>query len=461
MTWLLALIALLLPWLAGAALLYGAAALTLPRAAVHAPGEVCWRLGTGAFLGYWLVTLLMRLFSFLGIPFGLPVIALPLLLIAALTFSIGWRRAPLNLSRETCPVDALPELTRYLFFALLAWLALRFGLLFFEVSTRPLFPWEASIQWASKAHVYFGLKSLAPFVDGVTWLTAPGNVYFDNAPNLPATLPLLQAWMCVAMGEWNDVLMNLPWWAMLLALTLAVYGFMRSQGIGPFAGLITAWLVASLPLPDTHAALAGLPDLPLTGAYTLTALSLVRWARSRQWADLFYTLLFALIAATLWPATYVWLATLLPALLCILFPKSTRYLAVALPAFAILALLVILQTGASLSPALAGLRFDADPETWLSGFITAENWHLLWLAIPIAAILGGRACLHPAVTPLTLAVIGVALIVLALTAAPALASLLFGPVHSGRLFLIATALLPVWMITAWHHSRIRESTSPA
>ncbi|MDR2172710.1 MAG: hypothetical protein LBE32_00630 [Burkholderiales bacterium] len=443
----LALIALLLPWLTGAALLYAASALMLPRAAVHAPGELCWRIGGGAFLGYWLVTCLMRLYAFLGIPFGLMVIALPLLLITAFAFFIGWRRAPFECIKENCAISTLPKLTRYLFFALLAWLALRFGLLFFEISTRPLFPWEASIQWASKAHVYFGLKTLAPFGDSATWFN--GHVYFDNAPNLPATLPLLQAWMCVAIGEWNDVLMNLPWWAMLLALTLAVYGFMRKMEVGSFASLITAWLVASLPLLNAHVALAGLPDLPLAGAFTLTALSLVRWAHSRQWLDLFCALLFALIAAMLWPTAYLWLTLLLPAFVCILFPKSTRYLALALPAVTVVALLTLTQVGASLSPALANLHFDTDLDTWLPNFITGENWHLLWLATLATLVVGFRESLRHNIAPLSLVVWGGMLISVVAIAFPALVSWLFGAIQAERLLLTATPLLPIWVVTVW------------
>ncbi|MDR2710758.1 MAG: hypothetical protein LBB65_05455 [Burkholderiales bacterium] len=455
MTWLLALIALLLPWLTGATLLYAASALTLPRAEVHTPGDICWRLGLGAFLGYWLTTCLMRVYALLGIPFGFIVIALPLLLIAALAFFIAWRRAPLQNLKANCPVCPLPKLTRYFFFALLAWLVLRFGLLFFEMSTRPLFPWEASIQWASKAHVYFGLKTLAPFGDSAAWLG--GHVYFDNAPNLPATLPLLQAWMCVTIGEWNDVLMNLPWWVMLLALTLAVYGFMRHQGLSAFASLITAWLVASLPLLNTHVALAGLPDLPLAGAYTLAALSLVRWARSflfrQQWLDLdlFCALLFALIAATLWPAAYLWLALLLPALVCILLPKSTRYLALALPVVTVAGSLALTQAGASLSPALANLHFDADFDTWLSNFITGENWHLLWLAALATLIIDFRESLQNKIAPLSLIVWGGMLVSVAVIALPALFSWLFSSIQQAeRLLLIAAPLLPVWIITIWH-----------
>ena len=458
MTWLLALIALLLPWLTGVALWYAVSALMSPRSAaravVNAPGEIAWHVGVGAFLGYWLVTCLMRLYALLGVPFGFIVIALPLLLIAVLATFIAWKRAPLQNPKANCPICPLSRWTRYFFFALLAWLVLRFGLLFFEVSLRPLFPWEASIQWASKAHVFFGLKTIAPFGDGAAWLG--GHVYFDYAPNLPVTLPLLQAWMCVAIGEWNDVLMNLPWWSMLLALTLAVFGFMRSQGVGAFASLIAAWLVASLPLINTHVALAGLPDLPLAGAYTLAALSLARWAHAKQWRDLLSAALLALIAATLWSTAYLWLALLIPALVCILLPKTTRPLALALPAVTIVGVLMLTQAGASLSPALANLHFDADPDTWLSSFITEENWHLLWLAALVITAIGWRESLQNQIAPLSLIVWGGMLISIVVVALPSLFSWLFGAIQPERLLLTTAPLLPPWIILVWRRKFRKE-----
>ena len=39
-----------------------------------------------------------------------------------------------------------------------------------------------------------------------------GAVYFDASPEYPPTMPLLQVWSCIALGRWDDALMNWPWW---------------------------------------------------------------------------------------------------------------------------------------------------------------------------------------------------------------------------------------------------------
>ena len=80
-----------------------------------------------------------------------------------------------------------------------AWLALRFVLLLVEATLRPLYPWDAWTQWATKARVWYALKSMAPFVGASEWLAAPtGSLYFDAAPHYPATVPLTQVWSAIA-----------------------------------------------------------------------------------------------------------------------------------------------------------------------------------------------------------------------------------------------------------------------
>ena len=73
-----------------------------------------------------------------------------------------------------------------------------------------------------------------------------------------------------------------PWLLMLVALALAAYGAFRDAAIRPLGALIGAYLVASLPLLDTHAALAGYADLMLAGVYTCAALALHRWVQRRD-----------------------------------------------------------------------------------------------------------------------------------------------------------------------------------
>ncbi len=132
-----------------------------------------------------------------------------------------------------------------------------------EVAWRPLYPWDAWVQWATKARVWYELGHLAPFVRADVWLAGGNGAYFDASPNYPATVPLLQVWTCVALGRWDDSAMNWPWLAILVALVAAMYGALRGEGVAPLLALFGAYLLASLPLVDVHVALAGYADLPM------------------------------------------------------------------------------------------------------------------------------------------------------------------------------------------------------
>src|SRR5207248_7840187 len=64
----------------------------------------------------------------------------------------------------------LPRWQRIAWIVLLAWLAFRFATLAVEIASRPLYPWDAWSQWATKARVWYELRHMAPFVPGEAWL---------------------------------------------------------------------------------------------------------------------------------------------------------------------------------------------------------------------------------------------------------------------------------------------------
>ena len=222
--------AALLPLLLGIALL-----LLLRAAAIElaAPGEIAWITGAGYLAGAFVLTLWMRGLSLVGIKFGVVVIALPLAIVTVACGLLAWRRYGGALAQAwrqagraliAGPDDAR---VRAIWWLLLAWLAVRFALLAIEITTRPLYPWDAWTQWATKARVWYELGYLAPFARFYAWLYANGAAYFDAAPEYPPTMPLLQVWNCLWLGRWDDTLMNWPWWQIGVALTFAVYGGLR------------------------------------------------------------------------------------------------------------------------------------------------------------------------------------------------------------------------------------------
>ena len=215
--------------------------------AARADGELAWTLGAGWLVGAFVLTLVMRGASLAGIPLGRLSIGLPLLLVIAagvglaLVVAAGRRRsnagasAILDMTR-TAIGSGLPPLQRALWLALLAWIALRFGLLLVEATTRPLYPWDAWMQWATKARVWFELKAMVPFAPFDVWLPANGAVYFDAAPHYPATVPLWQVWSALLIGRWDDAHTNLAWWCTAVAIGLAGLRLPAQRRRQPLAG---------------------------------------------------------------------------------------------------------------------------------------------------------------------------------------------------------------------------------
>jgi len=397
--------ALALPWWLGIALVA-----TLQRAAWSAPGELAWRVGTGYLAGAFLLTVWMRVLSLAGIKFGVAVVAGPALVAALVLSFLAWRgmrQAPASLDESG--LFAPPPLAgalRVVWWVLLAWIALRFVLLAVEVGTRPLYPWDAWTQWATKARVWYELGQMAPFARIDAWLAANGALYFDASPEYPPTMPLLQVWSCLALGRWDDTLMNAPWWAIGVALPLTVYGGLRAWGTDALAALVGAFLVASLPLANTHVALAGYADLPMAAFYTAAALAFLRWTRSRARSDAVLTVLMALACTQVKNPGWFWAATLVPGVLVVLLPR--KGVRVVLAGFAVAALALVALARFKLSLFNYQVKLDFNP-AWgdlLSSYFLLGNWHLLWYGAIAAALLAWRQLLAPAMAPLTMVIAG-------------------------------------------------------
>ncbi len=392
-----------LPWLLGIALVASLA----PRGErARTPGIAAWTAGCGFLAGAFVLTLWMRAVSMLQMRYSVAIVALPLAGVALVLAAIARRR--LREPRAAAPTgaadDAPSRAARLLWFGIAGWIALRFVLLLLEVLWTPLYPWDSWVQWATKARVWYGMGRMVPFVHSEQWFAANGAAWFDAAPNYPATVPLWQVWSSLALGRWDDALMNLPWWLTAAALTLAVYGLLRASGTSALSAMVGAWLVSSLPLANVHVALAGYADLPMAAYYATAALALWRWTLSRRWADAALALLLALACPTIKTPGIVWALTLVPAAMVALWPRrGLRIVGIGVAA-ALFALLVLART----HPVVLGYRLHLDFEpAWVGlvdSFFLLGNWHLLWYAAIACAIVAWRDLRSPRLLPLGIAI---------------------------------------------------------
>ena len=277
---------------------------------------------------------------------------------------------------------------------------------------QPLYPWDAWTQWATKARVWFELGRIVPFASADAWFAADGAAYFDAAPGNPPTMPLLQVWACIALGRWDDALMNWPWWQIAVALALAVYGAMRAHDLPPLAALVVAFFVASLPLANVHVALAGYADLPLAAYYTCAVLALAaldrdaRSARCRPVAWCWHSR-----ARRSRTPGLRWAATLVPGVIVALLPARGLKIAAA----GLAAILFLLAVLAQSSPTFLGYRAAS---RFRSGMARARRQLLpaRLLESPVVRRAWRRRCCawrdlaSPALAPLTMIVAAGALL---------------------------------------------------
>jgi hypothetical protein len=397
----------ILVWMLGVAVV---GALFSDKASASGPGYIPFVAGCGFLVGLFLLTAWMRALSALVIAFGVVPIGAACAIVAGVAafHALRVRSDWMQRSRWIAALHRrdLPDTSRVLWFAILGWLALRFVLLLLEVLRQPLYPWDAWTQWATKAKVWYALKTMAPFVDAAQWLAAPGAaVYVDAAPNYPATVPLMQVWSATLLGRWDDALVNLPWWLMGVAFGLALYGFLRKISLGPVAALVGAWLVLSLPILDTHIALAGYADLPMAAYFTTTALAALTFARTRSWRDLALALVLALACITVKNPGKIWVATLVPALIVAMVPKyGLRIVAAMFAAVGVLAV-VLTRTGMTVLGYHLELQFDMPWQGLYDAYFAYANWHLLFYAAVLVAAIGWRYVLSPGIAPLTVLVL--------------------------------------------------------
>jgi hypothetical protein len=407
-----------------------------PRSALTRDGEIAFVAGAGFLVGQFLLTLWMRILAVIGVPFGRIAIGAALAAIIVVTLWTAWRRHR----------GRLLDATRA---ALRGFAALDLAKLV-EVLRRPLYPWDAWTQWATKARAWYAERTMVPFVTASQWLTEPGsNLWFDAAPHYPATVPLTQVWSATLLGRFDDALVNVPWWLTAVAFGFAVYGFLRQRDLGPLGALVGCWLILSLPILDTHVALAGYADLAMSAYFTLTALAALRFVRSRAPFDLALALALAAACVTIKNPGKLWVLMLLPGLAAALLPRHGLRIAAAAFALAAIAALVLTRTGLTILGYRLQLVFDMPWSGLTEAYFMFANWHLLFYGALGVAVLAWRRLLSPELAPLTLIV------------AAGLAFLVFGFAFTNarqwvedqstvnRATLHLAPLIAIWMVLAF------------
>jgi hypothetical protein len=277
-----------------------------------------------------------------------------------------------------------------------------------EIVWRPLFPWDAWSQWATKARVWYELGHLAPFVPTEVWLAGqvPG-AYTDSAPGYPPAIPLLQVWMSYSLGRWNDTLMNLPWLQCGLSLGLAFYGQARRWQVPPLLALMFSYFLLSLPILDAHMALAGYADLFMGAAYGLAAMAFFQWVRTRERWQGAMALMLALGCVLIKQPGIAWMLTFLPAWLVVLKPRIGSVAVAALAVAGVASLVILGEVGKiELLGYSLRIHYASAWDSIRQSLLVLDNWHLLWYLAAVALALSMPRLFQPALRAMTVLVAG-------------------------------------------------------
>ncbi len=349
-------------------------------------------------MGMIATTLIMRLWNVLGMQQRF----WPLTGMLAALVLLGCWAAPRAAWKDTEPGtgvmarDRLPLWQKLVMGLLLAILAVRFAGSALEIIWRPLYGWDAWMNWAPKAKVWFAHKSLVPFVSPGAWLHGASlkGAYALGAWKYPPAVPLIQLWMALGLGYWNDSLISLPWLLCGMALGLAFYGQARQVGGSPLSVLVFTYFLLSPPLLDTHVALGGYAELWMATVYGLAAMAFIQWLRGGDRKQGLLALIFILMCPLIKVPGLVWMLTFIPALLVFWLPRKVLWALLALVGVGVIA--VVINGGVQFAlpgigkihigfhelslPYLGVYRFQFHPvwQAFLDSFWVLDNWNLFW-----------------------------------------------------------------------------------
>jgi hypothetical protein len=398
MEWFVTGLALLLPWIAATLWL----SLLWPQ---PSPGRWPMVVGYGFVLGMLLASLLLYLLGVLG--FGLQVL-LPLGIIALLAIGAGLLLRRQSGVAAAAAASATPDtvpLWQWLLFALvLLWIVVRLAGLALEVWWQPLFPWDAWTTWAVRSRVWTEEQALLPFIPPRAWLADPvAEAYTIDAWDYPSTVSLISAWPSLAYGEWRETAANLPWLGCAIALLLGLYGQSRNWGASPLVAVVFIWILISLPLLDTHIALAGYADLWMAALLGFAFMAFMHWARYRDWRQGLLTVVLVLCLLLIKREGLIWVGVFVPALLAV-WVRWSIWLLLGVAAIA-LGFAVWVTGGLTLSlPMLGELTISAmemslpyfgrfeighqgDYDMLGRHLLLRSNWHLLIYLLVVALVL--------------------------------------------------------------------------
>ena len=395
------LLSIAIPWWAGVMW----ARLMLPR---QLPGGFAIAIGAGYLIGMMITTNMLRLLGLasMGLDFWTALFLIAAVGLAArgLCLHFGENAARVSLvEHRTGAVEWIIPSIMLLVMAAYYWVLAN------ELLSRPLYAWDAWMNWAPKAVIWFDLDTLVPFVSPKDWLAAGAQSDVHTLGNYqawryPESVPLQILWGMMALGETRNPLLYLPWLLVALNLTLAFYGFMRAREIPAPICIIFSCALASVPYLNVHTVLAGYADIWLCACFGIAALALAQWHKQRDRGLALLCALFALSCLQLKVPGIIFGGTIIALLAALTLPLASAVKWCAALA-GCLAVVFVMAIGLDLQiPGIGSLEVSARVISLpylgryeltfhpvhteaLEALFSMLSWNLLWYLAILAALM--------------------------------------------------------------------------
>ena len=293
---------------------------------------------------------------------------------------------------------------------LLSLIVLRYTTLLQEVSLRPLYAWDAWMNWVPKSLVWFNHQEFTSFVSPDQWLLSQpeSGVYTlgaSGAWRYPNLIPLIQLWSMLGAGVSEHNLIFAPWLLVVLALGLSLYGYLRLAGASVLMSTTACYLLLNLPYVNVHTALSGYADIWVMAAFGSAVFALQEWEQRRDSSQAAIALLMAALCTQMKVPGIIFASIVAFAFLLILLKAFTRPRVYFL--FAALAvMLLVISYGLAIDiptigylslsfdgvtvPYIGTFQFSYHPvhEAFTNTLFLMINWNMLWYLLIVSIICG-------------------------------------------------------------------------
>lgn len=259
-------LAMLIPWILGFAI--------VKPFLKQRSGHLFFAIGAGYVLGWFVTTLILRVYDYFERPFDIYeivaiecAIAIPLLFLPAKELRID------ELRLEKSP----PRLVWLLLGVIVCLLFYRWGLTMVDLLSKPVFPWDGWLSWSAKAKIFYYSQDIPPLTKPFTpfWALSNAEEVAVYGKRHPYFVSLVQTYAAMAWGGWSDEIVSIPWLGLSVATAFGVFGGLRSLGADWLPSILAGYLVVSMPIFDIHVSLGAYADLWVGVAFLVTVLLVV------------------------------------------------------------------------------------------------------------------------------------------------------------------------------------------